>query len=437
MNVFETRPADWLAYAEAVDRALAAAHPTDAEWAPLHETLGRVLFEPIIAPWSLPAHDNSAMDGYAVRSDAISGASKEHPVSLHISGESLPGSPFAGAVEPDCCVRIMTGGAVPRDTDSVVRVEHTAGEEAGRVSIFSDADSGRHVRPAGEDMSAGETVLQAGTTASAGVVAVLASVGLHRVRVHRRPRVGLLSSGDELLRISPETSPATAREVTERIRTGRGVFDSNGPMLAAQVREAGGEAVPMGVVGDTRSALLQAIDRALGDDHLDALVTTGGASMGTHDLLKRVFEERGFRLDFWRARIRPGSPVSLGWIPRKGRSDLPVFGLPGNPSSAFVTFEILTRPFLRRLAGARHPHRLRLSCTARDGFGGPADLTVFHRARLHAEPSGCTVGLTGPQGSGLVAGLGQADALAVLPEGTARIEPGEAVQVWVLRPDRP
>jgi molybdopterin molybdotransferase len=415
---FESRRADWLGVAEAERRIVAAATPLDEERVPLLDSMGCALAEDAVATATLPPWDNSAMDGYAARSEDVRGASRDAPRTLRVIGLVRAGEPRAGSVGEGEAIRIMTGAPLPAGCDSVVRVEDTDGEaEAGTVQVYSDRDAGRNVRPGGEDMKAGDRVLQRGATVHVGAVAVLAALGRTHVLVHRRPRVAILTTGDEL------RTPDRYEDVV----AGAGVPESNGPMLAAAVLAAGGDPVPLGVAPDDADAVRGALRRGRG---ADVLVTVGGASMGEADLVKRVLDGEGFEQEFWRVRMRPGSPFGFGWLP--AARPQPVFSLPGNPSSAFVTFELFVRPFLLRLAGHRHVHRPRLRCTAGEPLTGAADLEVYLRVTIDQDRTPPTVRTTGPQGSGLVRGLASAGGLAILPLGVAAIEPGGAVDVILV-----
>ncbi|HSG47072.1 MAG TPA: molybdopterin molybdotransferase MoeA, partial [Longimicrobiales bacterium] len=282
--------------------------------------------------------------------------------------------------------------------------------------ILRNRDVGRHVRPGGQDTKPGDTVLRRGDSVHAGTVAVLAALGHERVFVHRSPRVALVTTGDEL----------RGPDRYDDVRAGAGVPESNGPMLAAAVVAAGGLPLPSGIVPDDDKALRDAVAAAA---DADVLVTVGGASMGEADLVKRVLDGEGFEQDFWRVNMRPGSPFSFGRLPR-GDARQPVFGLPGNPASAFVTFEIFVRPFLRALAGHRTVHRLRVRGRAAQEFRG-GRRTLFVRVTLDAAVAPPRVHGTGPQGSGLVRSLATAQGLAVIPA-MATLSPGDDVDVLLL-----
>lgn len=424
---FESRPADWLSGAEALGRIMERARPLPALHLPLEAAEGMALARDIEAPVTLPPWDNSAMDGYAVRSDSIAGASPDAPRTLRVAGALHAGEVGGVAVGAGEAVRIMTGTPVPEGADCVVRVEDTDAERvAGRVAVFSERDRGRNVRPAGQDMRAGETVLRRGTTLGAGQVGVLAACGLTSVEVHRRPVAAVLASGDEI---------APAERFAE-VAAGRAIPDTNGPMLAAAVREAGGEGVRPGIARDTEESVREHLLR--GAAQADVLITIGGASMGEGDLFKRVLDELGYEPDFWRARIRPGSPFGFGHLPVQGRDPVPVFGLPGNPASAFVTFHLFARPFISALAGHRHPFPAVIRARAGAAMGGPRGLAVYPRVRLlPASGGGWTTVLSGHQSSALVAPTGRADGLAVIPEGVQAIAEGEEVDVLLFgRPGR-
>lgn len=417
---FERRDADWLSYGEALRRVLAAAWAPEAEEVATAAAVGRALVEDVEATATLPPWDNAAMDGYAVRGEDVATASREQPARLQVVDVVHAGRLPGAIVTPGTAVRIMTGAPVPSGADTVVRVEDTDAEvEPGFVRIFDARDRGRNVRPAGQDVQVGDPVLPSGHTVHPGSVGVLAALGRGRVRVGRRPTVAVLSTGDELR--TPDRY--------EDVRRGIGVPESNGPMLCAAVEEAGGTALSLGIAPDDAAGIRASLE---GASDADVVVTVGGASMGEADLVKGVLEDLGYRLDFWRVRLRPGTPFSLGYLPGESRSR-PVFGLPGNPSSAFVTFELLVRPFLRAVAGHARIHRPRIRCRAGERLGGKPGRAFGLRVRiLWQEDGGPTAVLTGPQGSGLVRGLGAADGIALIPEASDGIPPGDPVDVILL-----
>ena len=419
MTEFESRAADWLSVGDALQRILAEASPLDPEQVPLSDALGRALASDITGPTQQPPWESSAMDGYAVRADDVAGATADQPVSLEVVGAVLAATRFEGEVAPGQAVRIMTGGSVPAGADTIVRVEDTDRERAepGRIVIYSDRDRKRHVRPAAQDWSRGDVALEAGMGIGPGQVGVLVSAHVARVPVRRKPVVAVLASGDELQDVEMGT-PGPDR-----------IPESNSHVVAAAVHLAGGTPLRLGIAKDDPDDIRAHLEKAT---EADVLVTLGGASMGEGDLFKRVLDDAGFRLDFWRVKIRPGTPTSFGHLPRGSGPDQAVFGLPGNPASAFVTFEILVRPFLLALAGHARVHRPVISARAGEDLSTPAPLTGFLRVRLSHSTNVTEAHLTGPQGSGLVSSLGAADGLAVIPEGIHTIAEGSPVDVVLL-----
>jgi len=404
-------PGGWLSVREAVERILAAVAPLGVECVPLLEAFGRTLAEPAVSPVDHPPWDNSAMDGYAVRAADVRGARPDAPVVLEVI-EAVPAGGFpTRAVGAGQAVRLMTGAPLPEGADSVVRLEHTAPAGPGRVAVRDDADAGRNVRPRGEDLRRGAVVVEAGRVLRPGELGVLAAAGYARVAVYRRPRVGILSTGDELAGL----------EEYDEVRAGRKIANSNSYAVAGAVRAAGGEPVLLGIARDDPADLRARLERACGLG-LDALLTTAGASVGDHDLVKDVLLEMGFTLDFWRVRMRPGSPVSFGRL-----GGLPVFGLPGNPVSALVTFEVLVRPALRRMQGRTAVHPPTIRVRAAEPIPGRPGLTHFLRARLEPGEELPLARLTGPQGSALLHSMAAADALLVVPEDRAGVAAGEVL----------
>jgi molybdopterin molybdotransferase len=423
MSRFRDHPrADWLPFEEAVTRILARGEPLPPERIPLDEASGRALAQSVAAPLTLPPADNSAMDGFAVRAEDVRGASPNDPVALAVVGSSFPGTPWSGLLGAMQAVRIMTGGAVPIGADTVIRVEDTDGEvDAGRVNVLQDRDLGRHVRPRGEDMQQGEQLLEPGTTLESGQISLLSGIGLWQVAVHRRPRVALLTTGDELRPLEPGKAPWSHGSIP----------DTNTPTLARALEGAGAEPVHLGIARDNPESLHAALDHLM-ESGADALVTTGGASMGAADLVKDALDRFGFQLDFWRIQIRPGSPVSFGMLSGTGGRPIPVFGLPGNPVSAFVTFQLLVRPFVLRLAGHRNLFRPVLRAVMSDPLSGARDLAVFLRVSLESVNGRLSARSTGAQGSGLLNSLGRSDGLAVIPRGRSTLEIGDTADVILL-----
>jgi molybdopterin molybdotransferase len=381
-----------------------------------------VLAEDVVSPIDLPRWDNSAMDGFAVRSDDVRGAAPDRPVRLRVI-EDVPAGAFPTLpLRAGTATRVMTGAPVPEGADGVVRVEHTdggagLGTAEASVEIRSDADAGRNVRPRGQEMKVGARVLEAGRVLRAAELGVAASVGKAELAVVRRPVVGILTSGDELVDV----------DGFAEVLAGRRIVSSNSYTLAAQVAEAGGEPRLLGISPDDPDALREYILRARG---CDVLVTSAGVSVGEHDLVRGVLSELGLRAAFWRVRIRPGSPVAFGRIDELG--GIPWFGLPGNPVSSMVTFELFVRPALLRMAGHSELFRPVTEVRMLEDVPPSSGLTLLLRAVL-TPGNPPSASLTGPQGSGILSSMAAADALVVVPEDHPGSAPGALFPAIRLR----
>ena len=401
--------------AEACAAILQDARALESEMVPVREALGRVMSEDVISPLALPPWDNASMDGYAVRADDVRTATGAEPATLRVVGTIPAGSASSLTVGPGEAMRIMTGAPVPNGADSVVRIEDTDRGETS-VRIVSGRDALRNVRPRGEDVASGAVALAAGTQLGAAQIGVLVSVGRGTVSVHRRPRVAVLASGDELVDL----------DRFDEVLAGTRIVSSNSYTLEAAVTQAGGVPISLGVVGDDPVALRRRFER----HDCDILLTTGGVSVGAYDFTRDVLAELGLDLRFWRVRIRPGAPLGFGLL--KGT---PWIGLPGNPVSTLVTFELFARPLIRKLLGHSLLFRRSLRVRAGETLTITAPLTHFLRARLDSDERGLVAKLTGPQGSGLLSSMASADALLVIPPERARVEVGEMVDALLLRDD--
>ena len=399
----ERRAADWLGVPEALERILAACATTPTESVSLAESAQRVIAGSVRATIAHPPWTNSAMDGFAVRAADVQGASGDRPVRLRVI-ENVPAGGFpTRTVEPGSATRVMTGAPIPEGADGVIRLEHTSawqsGGEPDEIDVLRDDDAGRNVRRRGEDYEVGDALLAAGELLTPARIGLLASIGVSNVQVRARPRVATLSTGDEL------AGPDAFAEV----HAGRRIADSNSPALAAAIEAAGGSALPLGIARDDLDDIAARLEQAR---DADVLLTTAGASVGDHDLVKDALERAGFTLDFWRVRMRPGSPVSFG---RLGRTL--VFGLPGNPVSALVTFHVLVAPAIRALLGRRDVHSPVQRVVLPDAVPTKAGLAHFLRVGLETTNGGLPrARLTGPQGSGILTSVSRADALLVIPE---------------------
>jgi molybdopterin molybdotransferase len=410
------RAADRLSVDEALDRVLRSCSPLSEEQVGISEALGRALASDVRSRVDHPPWNNSAMDGFAVRSDDVAGATEESPVVLPVVDDVPAGGVPRAALSPGTAVRVMTGAPVPEGATGVVRIEHTDGGRDGRVAIRADSDARRNIRLAGEDLQRGATVLQAGTEVTPAVIGSLATMGWPGVTVRRRPRVGVLSNGNELADFDD----------LEDVLAGRRIMNSNEHGLAALVSESGAEPIRLGIARDETADVRRKIEAA---GEIDALITSAGVCVGDHDHVKEALDSLGMEHGFWRVRMRPGGPITFGVL--DGR---PVFGLPGNPVSAMVTFHVFVRPALRALAGHSRVLRRTLRARAAEDISSPEQLTHFFRVQLEPRADGgYDARLTGPQGSGILSSMVSADALAIVPEGRMIVERGESVEVIPLR----
>ncbi len=378
----------------------------------LMDAHGCVLTEDVVAPAALPGFDNSSQDGYAVRRDDVLKASEGKPVVLPVTGDVAAGPASPLRVQPGVCVRIMTGAMMPAGADSVVPVEWTDGGVA-QVSIHRTPDLGAHVRRVGEDVAQGEVVLTAGTHLGAAQIGLAAAVGRARLVVRPRPRVVVVSTGSELV------------EAGQPLTAGR-IVDANSPALTAAALEAGAIAYRVGIVPDDPRLLASTLEDQL--VRADLLVTSGGVSVGAYDVVKEVLSRIG-TVQFDKVAMQPGMPQGFGTI---GPDSTPVFGLPGNPVSALVSFEAFVRPALRKMLGAEPLERPRVSAVATKALTSPAGKRSFLRVNLEVRKGAYVVSPVSGSGSHLLAGMARANALAVVPEGVEKISSGEPVEVLVL-----
>jgi molybdopterin molybdotransferase len=400
------------AYQAAIASAIVPLAPASLELAAAE---GCVLAEDVTAAVALPSFDNSSMDGYAVQAADVAGASPESPATLRVTGEIAAGDIGSYRLAPGAAIRIMTGAQLPAGADAVVPVEWTDGGIA-QVAIHRGAEQGNAVRYAGGDAAEGETLLTAGTRMRPMQIAVAASAGRNAVTVRPRPRVVVLSTGDEL------TEPGTP------LVPGR-IWDSNSYMIAAAAREAGAVVYRRSVVPDDPAGVLPALEEQL--IRADLLVTTGGVSMGgEHDVVKAALQKLG-TVTFWKVAMQPGMPQGFGVIGKGGaggRNGVPLFTLPGNPVSAYVSFQVFVRPAIAALQGADD---LTLP-TATATLTGPVRSPSGRRSYLRAVLSGGKVTPLSGQQSHQIASLGRANALIIVPERETQLPAGDTVDVLVL-----
>jgi molybdenum cofactor synthesis domain-containing protein len=390
---------------------LAACPPGPVVEVPLAEALGTVAAAEVLAPEPVPAFDNSAMDGFAVRAADVAGA----PTTLRVVGTQLAGPVVPLEVGPGEAVRIMTGAAVPAGADAVVMIERTSpAPDGGSVVVEAAVDRGTAVRRTGDDLRAGDVVVAPGTVLTPGRLGVLASVGAATVAVHRRPRVGVLSTGDELVDVDRPLEPGLVR-------------DSNRPTLLALVETSGFVPVDLGRAPDDEAAITSAVHSAV--EGCDAVLTSGGVSMGDVDLVKVVLDRIG-DMRWFQVAVKPAKPFAFGTV-----EGMPVFGLPGNPVSSMVSFELFARPALRRMAGFGEGslERPGVRAVADEDLRRQPDGKVHYlRVVTRRGPDGrWGVRSAGGQGSHQLAAMAAADGLAVLPDGDGVAAGGE-VDVLLL-----
>ncbi|MGB7212752.1 MAG: gephyrin-like molybdotransferase Glp [Gemmatimonadales bacterium] len=404
---------DPLSARDAAHRVLAAARRQPPLRVPLDDALGLVLAEDVVSPIDLPPHRNSSMDGYAVRAADIQTASANTPVRLRVVDRIPAGTSPAGTVGAGECARVFTGSQVPAGADCVVRQEDTT-VEGDAIRVLNDRDRGANIRQAGEDLRRGALAITAGTRLTPGHLGLLAALAESAPMVVRRPRVAILCSGDEVVDI----------DRPEEILSGQKVGSASTHALLALIREAGGEPIDLGIAPDSVDAIRAHLARAL---DADLIVTAGGISVGDHDHVRPAVQAAGGTIDFWRARIRPGGPVAAGTV-----GGIPWVGLPGNPVSAMVTFELLVRPAIRKMAGHSLPFRRCRPVRTVEAITLKPRLQHFLRAVVSERGDQREARLTGPQGSGILSSMAAANALLIIPEGQHQTPSGAELQAMLL-----
>jgi molybdopterin molybdotransferase len=439
-------PRRLLTVEEALDLVFAAIPGAlPAENVAVADALGRVLAAPVISTTALPPWDNSAMDGYAVRAADVAGAGEDAPIRLAVTGEVAAGAAASSSVAPGTAVRIATGAPLPPGADAVVPVEDTTplstSGEAGRrgrdatgplpaaILVHVPPGVGGAVRRRGSDLPADAVILESGTELTPAAIALAAGSGVAAVSVHRRPRVAVLATGDEIRAPGQPLGPA-------------GIPDANGPGLRALLRDAGADPIDLGIAADRLDDVRARLARGLAD--ADAVVASGGVSVGPYDVVKLAFEEVG-QMDLWRVAVQPGKPFAFGRAARPGAaSDAPpvlFFGLPGNPVSSFVTFELFVRPAIRRLQGRTALFRPVDRAVLTDAVSKSSGRRAYLRVRALRGEDGApvrdalgrvSVALAGGQGSHVMSALAAADSLAVIPDAVDSLPAGADVAIWWL-----
>lgn len=378
---------------------------------PLEEALGLVLAAPVVATEPVPPFANTAMDGYAVRATDTAGASSEEPVRLRVVGDLPAGHAPTVRVGPGDAIRIMTGAPIPEGADAIVMVERTARDGDDGVLVHLPAGEGDHLRPAGGDVVAGQLVFEAGRELGPAHLGVIASLGLGEVSVFPRVRVGVLSTGDELLEGPGELAPGQIR-------------DSNRPMLLAMLRAAGADAVNLGIARDDEQYVERVLVDALAS--CDAVITSGGVSVGDYDVVKAVLDRLGV-LQWWQVAIRPAKPFAFGLL-----RGVPLFGLPGNPVSSHVSFELFARPALRKMSGHVDLYRREVDAIALSAMPRRADDKLhLDRVVVRYEGGRYLAERSGAQASNALAAMALANGLALLPDGDGP-KAGDTIRVMLL-----
>ncbi len=400
-----------LSVEEATEEVLRAFSPLEVESIPILEALGRVLAEDVHADMDIPPLPNTAMDGYAVRAEDTRGASQDHPVRLRIL-QDLPAGYVADAeVQPGTAIRIMTGAPIPRGADAVVRFEDTR-QEGDWVEVFQEVPKGKEIRAAGEDVRRGQLVLPRGTELRPQEIGMLAALGRPRVKVHRRPRVAILATGDEVIDLDAPWQPGKIR-------------NANSYSNAAQVLRYGGQPFLLGIARDDVGELTARIRAGL-QQGVDLFLTSGGVSMGDFDVVKKVLAAEG-EMRFWRVRMKPGKPLAFGHI-----QGVPLLGLPGNPVSAMVSFELFARPAILKMLGKTNLQKPTVEAILADPIPRKDGRRHYLRVQVTREDGQYVARLTGEQGSGILLSMVRAQGLAIIPEEARSLPAGSKVQVMML-----
>jgi molybdopterin molybdotransferase len=403
-----------LTVAEASERILAEIQPLGVESVPLRRALGRVCAEDIAATVTMPPWSNSSMDGYAVRSADITPVMSGEPVKLRVVATIEAGQFAPRRLKRGEAMRIMTGAPVPEGADSVIRKEHTDGGSA-KVEIREAADVWKNIRPAGEDYHAGDLLAKRGAPVKPALIGVLASSGVSEVKTFKRPRVAIISSGNELVDI----------EDFDEVVAQRRIVSSNSYTLDALTRVAGGLPVDLGIAADTKAALKRKLESAR---DCDLILTSAGVSVGDLDYTRDVFAALGGEQRFWRVKMRPGAPLAFGML-----DGVPWLGVSGNPVSAMVSFELFVRPVLRKMQGHSALFRPTVTVTLEEDVKIGAKLTHFLRANVTRNEDGSLLArLTGHQSSGALTSMVKANALLIVPETSPQVAKGSQLKALML-----
>ena len=411
-----------LSVEQAYQRVMASFRTLEAEEKPLLDCIGQVLAEDIKSPLALPPWANSGMDGYALRHSDIAGASHENPKHLEVIGVVAAGHMPDQTVESGTAIRIMTGAPVPDGADTVVPFEETdetarkrEGKPLDKVAIFADMPTGCNVRPAGEDIRPGTLVLERGIVVRAAEVGVIASLGIDKVKVVRRPIVAVLATGDEL-----ETAGVVLPD-------GK-IYDSNSFSVAASIVDGGGIPKILGIARDNLADLTTKLEATSGSD---LVVTSAGVSKGDYDIVKDVLNQKG-EMNFWSVRMRPAKPLAFGHLNGNDGRRIPLMGLPGNPVSAMVAFEMFARPAIRIMLGKKDLSRPMVDGVLTGPIRNEDGRRVYARVEVEFKDGEYRATPTGPQGSNILTSMSKANGLAICPEDLTGKYAGEHVEIIML-----
>ena len=404
---------------EALEKVLSYVQVLNGEEKPILHCLGQVLDEDVHSPIDVPPLDNSAMDGYALRATSTDGASPEAPTFLEVIGEVSAGQIAENEVGPGQAMRIMTGAPLPPGADSVVEFEKTDESlrherPVSQIGVFCQVAKGLNMRRAGEDIARGELVLSRGTLLRPQEIGVLASIGRERARVIRRPIVAILATGDELMDVGQPLPPGK-------------IYNSNSFSIASQVTRYGGIPRLLGIASDRVEEIEAKIREAMDSD---MLLTSGGVSMGQYDLVKDVLAKQG-DISFWTVRMKPGKPLAFGIVRGQGKR-VPHLGLPGNPVSSMITFELFARPAILKMMGQKKLSKPMVRAIMDSRVVNTDGRRIFARAMVTREGERYIARLTGPQGSGILTSMARANALAIIPEDVKEVREGDMVDVLML-----
>jgi molybdopterin molybdotransferase len=408
-----------LSVEDALAQVLSAFHPLAPERVPILETLGRVLAEDVYADMDIPPHANSAMDGYALIAADAAGAGAETPVRLRVIENLAAGYVARKQVVPGTAIRIMTGAPVPGGADAVIRFERTR-QEGEWVDLYSSPAVGNNIRYAGEDVRRGDLILRQGTRIRPPEVGMLAALGCQEVSVIRRPRVAILATGDELVDIDEPLGPGKIR-------------NTNSYSNAAQVLKYGGVPIMLGIAQDRMTDLTAKIQSGLAQG-ADLLLTSGGVSVGDFDVVKKVLSAEG-EITFWRVRMKPGKPLAFGRIEAEVngvKRSVPVLGMPGNPVSVMISFEIFARPAILTMLGLTELDKPTVEAVLVDEIPSKDERRHYVRVHLEREGDDYRASLTGAQGSGILNSMVKANGLAIIPEDWTHAPAGSRVRAMFL-----